>query len=472
MKLKSISQSILLLPILAGILFPPNVFQASPSYSDSHPAVEVTAFDLIIAMNSLRASNGLPPLVEDPIIDAIAQSTAQTMANNQMSWHIGDVSGRLAAAGYGGGSKVWATENFDVGLNQSIDEIMIVWSDAAHMLPAVVPAYCNVGAGTARAANGMTYYILQAAYTSGKSCGEYTSSGITTSQAGGSLEITNPGVPQLIMPVKIATPDADGKIFHLVQAGQTFWSIAIAYKITIKDLKSWNNLGQDATLRIGQKLFIPGVNTAGFATPTQSGAIQLSTPDTYGQIVHEVQSYQTLSSIAQAYGITVAKILVLNAIQVDWPLRIGQNLIIQPSNLNPSQTLAPIQLLTPAADGKYYHTVQSGETLSWIAHLYKISIKDLMTWNNLNASSVIQPEQKLILQITPVSSITPTPLMPAETPTINTPTPFQEFTTTPTPTIQIKTVLPKIGENSALWAGLILVVCGVCLGLFIVRRKY
>jgi uncharacterized protein YkwD len=75
----------------------------------------VTAYDLIIAMNTLRTSNGLPALVEDPIIDAVAQSTAEIMAAQQMSWHIGNVSGRLASAGYGGGSKVWATENFAVG---------------------------------------------------------------------------------------------------------------------------------------------------------------------------------------------------------------------------------------------------------------------------------------------------------------------------------------------------------------------
>ena len=97
-------------------------------------------------MNTLRVSNGLPALVEDPIINAVAQSTAATMAANQMSWHIGNVAGRLAAAGYGGGSKVWATENFAVG-SLSIDKIMVIWSDASHMIPAVNPAYCNVGAG-------------------------------------------------------------------------------------------------------------------------------------------------------------------------------------------------------------------------------------------------------------------------------------------------------------------------------------
>ena len=201
----------LILSLLSGTLNPATRAMASQRLAKPGlQSAEVTAFDLIIAMNTLRLSYGLPALVEDPIVDAVAQSTAEIMASNQMSWHIGDVSGRLAAAGYGGGSKVWATENFAVG-NHSIDEIMIVWSDESHMIPAVNPAYCHVGAGTAKSSNGRTYYVLQAAYIAGKSCGEYKSSGGTTTQPGGSTnEGRQGGVSQLIVPVNIATPDAEG----------------------------------------------------------------------------------------------------------------------------------------------------------------------------------------------------------------------------------------------------------------------
>ena len=121
-------------------------------------------------MNTLRVSYGLPALIADPIVNAVAQSTAEIMAGNNMSWHIGDVRGRIAAAGYGGGATVWATENFAVG-RASIDEIMQMWADPDHMRPATNPAYCHVGAGVAQAADGRYYYVLQAAYTSEKACG-------------------------------------------------------------------------------------------------------------------------------------------------------------------------------------------------------------------------------------------------------------------------------------------------------------
>ncbi len=402
---------------------------------------EVTAFDLIIAMNTLRVSYGLPPLEEDPIINAVAQSTAEIMTANNMSSHIGDVRGRLQAAGYGGGATVWATENFAVGSSAfGIDQIMLAWSDPTHMIPAVNPAYCNVGAGVAKSASGRTYYILQAAYTSAKSCGEYKSLGSGSAiQPGG---VT--GVSQLIVPVKIATADADGRVYHEVKAGQSFWAIAVAYKITIADLEKWNNLSRDNKLLTGQRLFIPGSSTEGYATPTPVGMIQVSAPDADGRIVHTVQAYNTLIKIAEAYATSVDKIVAYNSLQLDWPLQIGQKLVIDPGHFTPSPTprpLTPIERLTPEGDGRYYHTVSSGETLSWISSYYGVPLNDLMAWNGLDASSVIQPGEKLLLRVTPPATETPLPppatATPQPTPVPLTATPTQEsvtqaFTAAPT----------------------------------------
>ena len=398
---------------------------ARPPAVRAEPLPQTSAYELILAMNTLRVSYGFPPLIEDPIVDAVAQSTAAIMAANNMSWHIGDVRGRLASAGYGGGGTVWATENFAVSSNgMGIDEIMAIWADPDHMRPAVNGAYCHVGAGTARNSDGKIYYVLQAAYVSGQECGSVSSMPGGTPGSGGSGY-----VPQMIVPVKIATPDVEGKVFHIVQAGQSFWSIAVAYQITIHDLEVWNNLSRTVPLRTGQSLFIPGKNTAGYATPTPLGMFALQTPDADGRIIHEVQPYQALFTIAEAYQVPVERILSLNGLQADWNLQIGQKLVISPGNITPSPTLSAIQKVTPESDGKYYHTVQSGETLSWIASLYDIPLTDLMTWNGLNNSSVIRPGQKLLLLVTPPATSTPTP-----GPTMVTPTPAPSLTPPPSPT--------------------------------------
>ena len=399
---------------------------SAPFNQAKEPAQSGTATrsELILAMNTLRVSNGLPALIEDPIINAVAQATAETMAANNMSWHIGDVRGRLASAGYGGGATVWATENFAVG-HQSIDEIMLIWADADHMRPAVNPAYCHVGAGVAQAANGSYYYILQAAYTSNQACGEYKPVAGDDPETG-----ANPISPvsQVIIPVKIATPDSDGRIYHVVQAGQSFWSIAIAYQVTIRDLEVWNNLSRDYSLSVGQKLFIPSSGTEGYATPTPVGMVKLSNPDDEGKIIHEVQPYQALILIADAYNVEVNQILALNGLQTDWPLQIGQKLLIDPGKAKPTpRPLSAIEKLTPASDGNYYHNVESGENLAWIANQYEISLTELMAWNGLNSGSIIRPGQQLLLRVTPPATATPLPATPTITQSPVTPTPTQEL---------------------------------------------
>jgi LysM repeat protein len=466
----------LVLILSAALLQPAGKAFALPPLANQQQSSQVSAFDLIIAMNTLRMSYGLPALIEHPIVNAVAQGTAQIMAANQMSWHIGNVAGRLASAGYGGGSKVWATENFAVGYSHSIDTIMVAWSDASHMLPAVNPAYCHVGAGVAKAANGMTYYVLQAAYISGQSCGSPSPPGATTPPPGGSSDQTiPPGVPQVIIPVKIATPDLEGLLFHEVQPGQSLWSIAVAYKITIRDLEIWNNISRDNRLRIGQRLFIPGSNTEGYLTPTPLGMVLTSTPYPDGKIIHEVQSHQTLSTIARAYGVTVANILRLNGIQADWILRIGQKLVIDPGYVTPSPTqrpLSPIEKLTPDSDGNYYHTVRSGENLSFIASLYEVPLNQVLSWNNLNQNSIIRPEQKLILQVTPPATETPTPGPPTNTPRATEPPPTASPTQTPieqAANLQIISEEAPFNDNNGLdwW-----LVIGLAAGSFFLAALY
>ncbi len=425
------------------------------------PANQASAYDLIIAMNTLRISYGLPALVEDPIINAVAQSTAATMAANNMSWHIGDVRGRLAAAGYGNGGTVWATENFAMSSNgMGIDEIMAVWADADHMRPAVDATYCNVGAGVAQA-NGRTYYVLQAAYVSGQECGSSSSGGTSPSDTGSGI------VSQLIMPVKISTPDADDKIYHVVQAGQSFWSIAIAYQISINDLETWNNLSRNTPLNAGQRLFIPNKDTKGYATPTPFGMFVVQTPDVDGKITHEVQAYQALITIADAYQIPVERILTLNGLQADWPLQIGQKLVISTGNVTPNPTLSVIQRLTPESDGKYYHTVQNGETLSWIANLYEVPLLDLMTWNGLDSTSVIRPGQKVLLLVTLPATPVPTPSL-----TSIPPSPYPSMTqAAPTETPSVVETEPSRRFDLGLILGVVTILIGGWLWWGFSRKK-
>ena len=233
--------------IILAILF--SVLK-QPAPVSAQSGSNITAYDLIGLVNGIRTGNGLPALEVSSILMSTAQSTAEIMAANRMGWHIGDVRGRVMAAGYGGGANAWATENFAVG-QMSLEDLAWVWSDAAHMIPMVNPAYQHIGAGVATAADGSIYYIVHAAYTSG-------SPAARTQVPGQSGTDPTAVAYQWIIPVTVATPYADGTVIHEVKMGQSLWSIAIAYESHIVDILRFNQMSpEQQVVWVGQKLNIP-----------------------------------------------------------------------------------------------------------------------------------------------------------------------------------------------------------------------
>ena len=254
-------------PVLLSAIILSSLFLAAsstPVFSDS-----ITAGDLIAAVNSIRTSRGLPALEESGTLDGTAQWTAQYMADNNLSDHIGNVSGRVAAAGYGGGATVFATENwarFNVG---TLNQIMAAWSDEAHMIPMTNPAYTHIGAGTALGPTG-TVYIVHAAYVAG---------GAPPAGAAPAAAATTPQVSQLIQAVITATPFPDGAVVHIVEPGQTLWSIAVAYGVKILELQQMNNLAGTTTIYNGMKLTIKNAPTPTISpSPTATSVRPTRTP--------------------------------------------------------------------------------------------------------------------------------------------------------------------------------------------------
>jgi LysM repeat protein len=221
----------------------------------------VTAGDLIAAINSIRTSRGLPALEESAVLDGTAQWTAQYMADNNLSAHIGNVSGRVASAGFGGGGTVFATENWARFNPGTLNQIMAVWSDDAHMIPMTNPNYTHIGAGVAQGSSGIVY-IVHAAYTAG---------GGSSSGSGSSSVTKAPVISQVMEPVVTSTPNPDGSVVHIVAPGQALWSIAVAYGVHINDIQQMNALVGSTTIYNGMKLIIKLAPTVTISpTPTST----------------------------------------------------------------------------------------------------------------------------------------------------------------------------------------------------------
>ncbi len=104
--------------------------------------------------------------------------------------------------------------------------------------------------------------------------------------------------------------------------------------------------------------------------------------------VHVVARGEVLGSIARRYGTTVREIQQLNNLRGTL-IRPGQRLVVR----------APAAPPAPTAVGANVHVVRSGETLGLIASRYRITVNNLMQWNNLS-STIIRPGQQLIVRPT------------------------------------------------------------------------
>ena len=105
---------------------------------------------------------------------------------------------------------------------------------------------------------------------------------------------------------------------YIVQKGDSLYSIAQKYNITVDELKSFNNLTSN-TLSIGQKLNIP---------TTKNNTNNLTT--------YVVQKGDSLYSIAQKFQTTVDNLKLINNLTSNI-LSIGQILNI-PSNMASNET--------------------------------------------------------------------------------------------------------------------------------------
>ena len=223
------------------------------------PQPAPSGYDVIAAVNALRASYGLASYDIDPILMMAAQTQADYLAStpNFGSGHIGpggtDADARAIALGFPYVQGLDINENWGILREGEPIESLILsgWSDALHMHTMLHDRGQLVGAGVAVSGE-VAYVILDvAAY--------WGDAGLTaqpTTLAYGANAGTQYAVSQYIAPVLTALPGSDGSIWHRVMSGQSLWMIAHHYNVEVERLRGINNMGESDTIYIGQKILV------------------------------------------------------------------------------------------------------------------------------------------------------------------------------------------------------------------------
>lgn len=111
---------------------------------------------------------------------------------------------------------------------------------------------------------------------------------------------------------------------HTVDVGQTLYSVARQYNVSVKDLAEWNNFTTSERLQIGQVLVVKAP-VKSYTPPAKN---ETKTSVSSKSNTHLVQKSETLYSISKRYGVTMKQIQDWNGM-TDQNVKIGQTLIIK-----------------------------------------------------------------------------------------------------------------------------------------------
>ena len=149
-------------------------------------------------------------------------------------------------------------------------------------------------------------------------------------------------------------PETTPQGYYIVKPGDTLWSIAKRYNISVQELKDLNNLTNN-TISVGQRLKIKEIN------------------EEIKQEIYKVKLGDTLYSISQKYNTTVDEIKNINGLTSN-TLSINQELIIPYSK---KEEIVQEEYIT--------YIVKPDDNLFSISKQFNVPLDSLKEYNNLTS---------------------------------------------------------------------------------------
>lgn len=234
---------------------------------------------------------------------------------------------------------------------------------------------------------------------------------------------------------KVAAADAGTAEYlsHKVAKNETLQEISKKYGVSLTALLKINNLSSSKLLA-GQRLRVPTT-----AAPSSAGLVlaknEAAPAADKEKVTHKLAKGETLSEVAEQYGVPLAELMRWNQISKAGKVRAGQQLAVYPEQTQARIAAAPAADAPPAegdvvvelsaagkrradettavkpvaekkdkggavvllagakkqpsaAEAVSYYKVRSGDSLWSISKKLQISAKEIKTWNSLDGSSL------------------------------------------------------------------------------------
>jgi len=183
---------------------------------------------------------------------------------------------------------------------------------------------------------------------------------------------------------------------HNVKSGDTVGEIAEQYHTTPAAIRAANNF-RGNTIRVGAWLMIPVASKPLSAYGQTADARRAKTQNRQrsgNRIEHVVASGESFWSIGQKYGVGTRELAAWNGTAPRDTLAIGQKLVVWTNKSAPTTSVRD-----NGTTRKLRYTVRNGDSLYLIASRFRISINDLLRWNNIDKNKILRPGQKLTMYV-------------------------------------------------------------------------
>ena len=183
-------------------------------------------------------------------------------------------------------------------------------------------------------------------------------------------------------------PDGD-KIIHIIQGGDSFYSLSKRYNVEVGDIADWNGRQTNSTLSIGEEIVIyrPKRNySTPVKTPENETIAELGgKKDVRDEVkkstssnskTHVVAAGESLWGISKKYDVTVAEIRDWNNLKESDPISPGQELVIGKKKSQKKE------------DGYTTYTVKGGDSLYKISKDFDMTVDEIMKLNNMSNSNL------------------------------------------------------------------------------------
>ncbi|MEM6639640.1 MAG: LysM peptidoglycan-binding domain-containing protein [Pseudomonadota bacterium] len=193
----------------------------------------------------------------------------------------------------------------------------------------------------------------------------------------------------------LATTPADQRVRwtrYRIREGDVLGKIARQHGTTVEVLETANQLNGSA-IRAGRYLMIPSASGAAADYSLSAPGRQQARLDRTDGQRYTVRVGDSLWTIGRRFGVSARSLARWNGMAPGDTLSVGRELVVRTARTVAGTTTPP------GTQRRIAYIVRRGDSLSTISSRFRVSVTQLVNWNQLDRKRYLQPGQRLVMYV-------------------------------------------------------------------------